>query len=50
MKIPLGHELISKMLPENPKIKKKSTEGTYFQYISALKNYFSHFTIFFPKI
>ena len=49
MKIPLGHELISKMLPENPKIK-KSTEGTYFQYISTLKNYFSRFTIFFPEI
>ena len=45
-KIPIGHELISKMLPENPKIKKIYRGKLLSVYIYTKKLFFTFYNIF----
>ena len=45
-KIPLGHEHISKMLPENPKIKKIYRGNLLSVYIYTKKLFFTFYNIF----
>jgi len=46
MKIPLGYEHISKMLPENPKIKKIYRGNLLSVYIYTKKLFFTFYNIF----